>query len=187
MPLDRWALFAVLVLATSSCGPVRRTTTSLPPAPGDGPRLAEEIHLSAGDDTVTGKITALRGDTVTILPAPYWGQETRAYPLDALTAVEVRRPGRGGDGFVYTFAVTFTLFGLMAGSSAQYDEDYSSALAGAGVLGLLAGGLGAAVTSGTRTTTYDLRDMSVERRRELVRRLMAHDGGAEPGLEEVSW
>lgn len=185
MPFGRFlVVVATVVLLCSSCT-LRRTTTSLPDVPS-GPRLAEEVTLSAAGWTHVGKITGLRGDTMVFLPSPYWGEEARTYPLDAVTALEVRREGRTGSGYVYGLSLGFAVTGALAASSARYDEDYSSGLLVAGLFGILVSGpVGAALGSTTRISRYDLAAMGVEERRELVRRLMAGDGGG-TGPEEGS-
>ena len=187
MPLGRSLLVAATVAAFCSSCVYRTTTTSLPPVPAPGPRLAAEVTLSAGGETSTGKITALRGDTVVFLPAPYWGQDPRMYPLDTVTALQTRRAGRAGPGYLYGFVAGFTVIGALAASEARYDEDYSSGLAAASLFGLvITGPVGAGLFSGRRITIYQLPAMSVEDRRELVRRLMASDG-EEARWEEGSW
>lgn len=186
MPVGRYFLVVMTVAAFSSSCTVRRTATSLPSVPSS-PRLATEITLSTDWVTDTGKITALRGDTVVFLPAPYWGEEARAYPLDAISALEVRRPGRAGSGYLYGFAAGFTVIGALAAGSAEYDEDYNSGLTVAALLGAtITGPAGALLWGVKRVTVYALPGMTMQDRRELVRRLMASEGG-DPGTGEVAW
>lgn len=186
MPFERLLLGVATVAVLCSACVTRTTTTSLPSVPST-PRLAEEVTLSTPWVTDTGKIAELRGDTVVFLPAPYWGAEPRMYPLDAISALGVRRAGRAGTGYLYGMVAGFTVLGALAAGSAQYDEDYSAGLIGAGLVGFaITGPLGALLWAGSRTTTYDLPEMSEEDRRELVRRLMASDG-EDSGTGEGTW
>lgn len=182
MSLGRCVLLVAVLVSCGSCGS-RRTTTSLPPEPSRDRHFAQEIRLTAGGETATGKITGLRGDTIVFLPFPYWGEEARRYALDAVTAVEVRRKGWSESGFIYGFAAGFATVGALAASAAEYDEDYTGGILGAATVGLLTGGVGAILGSGDRVTIYDLPSMDGEERHELARRLMASDA-ADPRTEE---
>lgn len=166
-----WLLLVACVLATASCGAHRRTPPL--PAAGTGSGLAAEISLSMGGAPVSGKVTALTDEEVTFLPAPYWGTSSRVIRLDEIRQVRVEHPGQASRAFVYSFATGFTVIGFLAGASAEYNDDYSAAMASAAVAGLGIGLLGALIGSQTSTTTYDFRDMSREEQRRLLVRLMA--------------
>lgn len=140
------------------------------------PPVAPEVWMSTGGEAVLGKITALNGDVLTFLPAPYWGVESRTFRFDQIDRIQIERPGRGSRAFVYTFTTVFTVVGLLAGGSARYDVDYESALMGSFVLGAGAGLIGALVGSLTSTRTHHVRKLNDGERRDLVWGLMGHEG-----------
>ena len=184
MPLGRWFAVPAIALVLCSCSG-SRVTTGLPPAPPPGPRLAEEVKFSTGPEAFTGKFTELRGDSVVFLSPPYWRVESRTFALQDIAAVQLERTGNGQSGFLLGFALGFTAIGVVAGTSARYDEDYSNGLILAVAGGTLTGLLGMVTGGQARTTVYDLRRMSVESRAEVVRRLMAQDRAAP--AEEGTW
>lgn len=169
----RWKrrLVRALCLALSvSCAPRYRTAGSETAAPR---QIAPEVTLAArGQPPLLGKIVDLDGDQVTFLPSPYWEVESRTLAVDDISTIRVKARGRSGRAFLYGFAGTFVALGLMAGSDAQYKDDYGASLSAAALGGLLGGIVGAIVGAIASTETYHFQGMSAERKRSVLHTLM---------------
>jgi uncharacterized membrane protein YeaQ/YmgE (transglycosylase-associated protein family) len=161
---------AVCLVLSVSCASQARNVGPGTPAPR---QIAKEVTLTTRTQVpVLGKVIGVDGSTVTFLPSPYRGVETRTLNVDDIITVRVKRPGHGGRAAFYAFSTAFVVVGVIAGASSKYDSDYSGGLAGATVTGLLAALVGGVVGSITSTKTYHFRKMSPEQKRSTLVSLM---------------
>ena len=141
------------------------------------PREFQEIRLvtSAGE-TYQGKLTGFEGDTVILLPYPYWNVEPLKINLSEIHVIQTEKKGGGaGKGFLNGLAWTYIICGILSGVSSQYNTDYQLALAGSAALGLIGGLIGLAVggiSDAAAKTQYEFYGMSRVEKIAAIRKLM---------------
>lgn len=103
-----------------------------------------EIQLSTQQgNAYKGKILSLKGETLILLPFPYWNVEPVELDLEDIHSIQLpKRGSRAAKNALIAFGSTFIISGTIFAGSSKYDEDYEEALLWSASLGGLGGMVG---------------------------------------------
>jgi hypothetical protein len=115
--------------------------------PGEHAIPAKELPeiqlITKAGESHTGKLISLEGETVALLPFPYWNLESIKIHVDDIHLIQLPQKGsKIGKGFLTGFGVGFVVAGVIGGLTSKYNFEYRWSLAGSATVGAASGALG---------------------------------------------
>ena len=133
------------------------------------------LHTTDGR-TIQGKIQALEGNYVKVLPNPYWNADPIFLNLNDLSGIESQpKKGAVGKGFLWGFSAPFLIIGILGVATSEYNDDFSMALAAGAVVGLVGGIIGVLISAASaKQYNFQFEGLTPEKKKGAITKIMGY-------------
>jgi hypothetical protein len=145
--ISSWLIVFIYAVFLTDCSssriPPRNEATGGPNVGLVASKLPEVSIMADGLEQDRGKILRLDGELLKFLPYPYWNTEVLEIPLEKVLTIKILgAKSKAGSLGLAGMTLGFIIIGGLAGSGAEYKDDYESAYTGGLLVGVGAGLLG---------------------------------------------